>query len=267
MMKSHLSAQNVLVLQVVMTFWLIGWFIKAVFLGPYLLDVAFDVTAGHAMFPVIFQDPRVSAFLYVLPALSLPSLISPTQGRLLFAAIIMILSSLGLMLHLNTYNDATFVTSFWVAIWIFGLGTQLKRKSEVLGLQARLLARLIVGCVFFAGFIGKLTPEYFSGEAFYNIFWVRNDIQPHAWLIEQYSADQLKQLSIYVSHAIIVIEFLLACLPIFPWRWIYIVAPVVMAGFVITNTWAILSVLSCMMGLLWGCLLFDRSRTAGGRYA
>ena len=251
--------RNVMVIRITILFWWIGWYIKTIFLAPYFFDFCFEVPVYHKLFPVFFTDPRVSAFFYLLPTLIVIALVFPRRRNLLLAGMIMSISSMVMMLHINSYNDATFVTSFWVGLWVLWLSLQSKPVDAVLPEQACFLARLVLGLIFFAGFIGKLTPQFMSGEVFHNIFWVDNTIWPHKRLIENYSQLQLMSWSRYAAGMIVVTEGILALAPLIRSRWFYIISPMVMLGFTITNTWAILSVLSCLIGMMWSCLLFIES--------
>lgn len=246
------------VAQGVMLIWLIGWYIKAYFFFPYFVQVAFEVPVHHALFPAFFESPEVSLFAFLLPMLCLPAILRPARTRLMVSSVIMIVCSLILMGHLNTYNDATFVTSFWVALWLLFLSVRYDKLPDVTKGQACLLARWIMGVIFLAGFIGKSTPEYLSGEAFYNIFWKANIYWPHTWLIANFNEAELMQFSFYFSRMIIATELFLACIPFYTSRHIYWIAPVILAGFTVTNSWAILSVLLCLMGMMVGCWFLSK---------
>lgn len=225
---------------------------------PYLFEVVYNVPIIHHLFPSFFINPAVSVVFYLLPAFIIPSVFRPGRGRLIFSGVLMTVSSLMMLLHINSYNDATFVTSFWVGFWILWLSCQSDRTDYDLPQQAVLLAKLILGVIFFAGFIGKFTPEYLSGKAFYHIFWGDNKLWPHDWLIAHFSPDQLKSLSLYFSTFIIYTELLLACTPLFHSRFIFYLAPVLLLCFMITNTWAIFSVVGCLIGMILSCLFYKK---------
>lgn len=246
-------SRTVSVIQGVMVCWLIGWYIKAYFFFPYFLEVTFRVPAHHRLFPGFFENPVVSTVCFLLPLICVPAILRPGRRRLIASQLIMIGCALILMGHLNTYNDATFVTSFWVALWLLFLSWRYDRRATQTAAQACLLARWVMGVIFLAGFVGKLTPEYLSGEAFYRIFWPDNTTWPHSWLLAHFDQHQLATLSFYMSRIIIGTELFLAGIPFYPSRHIYWVAPVIMAGFTVTNTWAILSVLFCLIGMMLGC--------------
>jgi len=256
--RENLQELNFLVIRFVMFFWLAGWYCKAYFMMPYLFEVVYKVPVIHPLFPSLFINPTVSVVFYIIPALIIPSVIRPSRGRLIFSGVLMMVSSIMMLLHINSYNDATFVTSFWVALWILWLSCQSERTDQDLPQQAVLLAKLILGVIFFAGFIGKLTPEYLSGKVFYHIFWGDNKLWPHDWLIAHFSQNQLKSLSLYFSTFIIYTELLLACTPLFHSRFIFYLAPVLLLCFMITNTWAIFSVVGCLAGMMLSCLFYTK---------
>lgn len=241
-----------------MLFWLAGWYCKAYFLLPYFFEVIYKVPVIHDLFPALFINPTVSVVFYIIPAFIIPSIIRPSQSRLIFSGVLMTVSSLMMLLHINSYNDATFVTSFWVGLWILWLSFHSDREDQILPQQAVLLAKLILGVIFFAGFIGKLTPDYLSGKVFYQIFWGDNKLWPHDWLIAHFSPNQLKSLSLYFSTFIIYTELLLACTPLFHSRFIFYLAPVLLLCFMITNTWAIFSVVGCLIGMMLSCLFYKK---------
>lgn len=250
---------NFLVIRFAMFFWLAGWYCKAYFFLPYFLDVAFRVPIVHPLFPAYFLNPLVSVIFYLAPAMVIPAILRPSRPRLIFSSILMSVSALMLLLHINSYNDATFVTSFWVGLWVWWLCVQSERADTALPQQAYLLAQLIIGVIFFGGFVGKFTPEYLSGRAFYYIFWGdSNKLWPHGWIMAHFTPEQLKAVSLYFSTFIVFTELLLACAPLFRSRFIFILAPGLLACFMITNTWAIFSVVGCLIGMMLACLFYKR---------
>lgn len=258
-------SRAVTALQMVMVFWLLGWFIKAYFFFPYLLNVAFRVPVHHALFPPFFESPLVSAAAYLSPLICLPAILRPGRYRMVFSSMVMVVCSLVLLCHINGYNDATFVTSFWVGLWLLWLSWRYEASPGLTRDQACLLARWILGVIFLAGFVGKCTPEYLTGEAFFRIFWEDNNIWPHSWLMKNLSEAQLARLSFYMSRIIIGMELFLAGTPFYSSRHIYWLLPLVLICFTLTNTWAILSVLLCLIGMSLSCWYLSKGELP--RYA
>ncbi|MBP9853977.1 MAG: hypothetical protein KBD53_03815 [Candidatus Omnitrophica bacterium] len=256
MSREHTKHLNYTVIRWTMVFWLLGWYCKSYFLLPYMTQVIYTVPVVHPLFPPFFLNPHVSVIFFFLPALCIPAVICPTRLRLIFSGLLMTMSSLIMMLHINSYNDATFVTSFWVGLWIIWTGFKSDHVDAVFRQQACLLARLVIGLIFFAGFVGKLTPEYLSGEVFYRIFWSEKTLWPHTWLMAHFTADQLKVVSVYFSNFIVCSELLLACAPLLYSRFIFVIAPIILCCFMITNTWAIFSVVGCLIGMMLSCLFY-----------
>ena len=200
---------NYRVIQYAMLFWLLGWFIKISFFADYLAVYIFAIPIRHDLFPTFFVNPYVAVFFYYLPTLAFPAILLPTRNRLIFSNLIFLGCSLVLMNHIDTYNDATFVTSFWVSLWLLWFSINSDRKDDAVHFHAKILAQCIIGMIFLGGFVGKLTPQYFSGEAFYNIFFHKDAYWPHSWLRTHYSVDQIKIYSQYFSWSVMVMEFLL----------------------------------------------------------
>ena len=86
------------------------------------------------------------------------------------AALAWLGGSLALLLHLGSYNDATFTTSFWVALWMSWYAFRRPRTDGDWALVPPFVARCVISLVFLGGLVGKLTPEYWSGEAFLDIY-------------------------------------------------------------------------------------------------
>lgn len=257
------GSRTVKVLQGVMLCWLLGWYIKCYFFLPYFLEVTFRVPVHHRLFPAFFENPLVSTICYLLPLISVPAILRPGRRRMIFTTALMAVCSFILMGHINTYNDATFVTSFWVALWMLFVAWRYDVAERETAEQACPIASWMMGVIFLAGAVGKLTPEYLSGEAFFRIFWPDNVTWPHSWLLATYSKSQLATISFYMSRIIIGMELFLAGMPFYGSRHKYWVAPVILVCFTITNTWAILSVLSCLIGMMLGCwFLSGRKATA-----
>src|SRR6185436_469088 len=83
-------------------------------------------------------------------------------------------SSAVLLLHQDTHNDATFVTSFWAGVWFLWFVSQMHREDDSFVAHARSLALCVVAMIFWGGFVGKLTPEYWSGQVLADIFMEQN---------------------------------------------------------------------------------------------
>ena len=120
------------------------------------------------------------------------------------------LSGLSLLcLHQGTYNDMTFLTSWWCAVWSWWIGNRFDiDPPEELLKKAAFLARLIVSVIFLGGAVGKWTSEYWSGQVLYDIYFVDRDYWTFNYLRSNYNADQLKWLALCYSRLVIILETL-----------------------------------------------------------
>ena len=168
---SDFVAKNFFVLRFVMSGWLIGFYIKLIFYGPYLWRIVPEYPMRYNHFPEFLMNASVAQIFYLLPLISLFIIGSQRQDRLLFCSAMMTLSSFILFLHIDTYNDMTFLTTFWSGLWMIWFASQANRTDQNFRLHACVLAQCLVGIIFLGGTVGKLTSGYWNGTVFYNIFF------------------------------------------------------------------------------------------------
>ncbi len=248
--------ENRWVARIVLAGWLTGWYVKGSFYYAYLL-----FPATYALFPKFFLNPEVSAISYFLPLVSLAALCFPRRSIFCFTSILLVICSAILLLHINTYNDATFVTAFWVSLWLLWFSTQMDRTDESVRIHGRKLAQGIVGVIFLGGLVGKLTSGYWNGEVIYNIFFVTQESPISAMLST--CPENLRPLAaIIISRLIIVGEAVMALALILPYRIVVWLAAVMFGVMTLFSTWRILSVHGSVIGMLLGCLYWE----ARGRF-
>lgn len=228
---------------------MIGWYCKVSFF--------FDDFVGHRVYPMSHPsfegwraDARVMWLLYTLPALASFGLLNMTRVRLLVASCVGLVCSAGLLLHVSVFNDATFTTSFWVCVWLTWLGWNCQRRDIELVYESRRLAMMIVSLMFLGGFMGKLTPEFWSGEMFFNYFFLDRDILHYPWLRENLEVQQLREVATWFSRGVVVMEGVLAAMWIFKFRNVAPFMIVVMACMTAGSTPWLLSVFGCLMAML-----------------
>jgi hypothetical protein len=233
--------------------WLSAWYVKGDFLALYLL---WDIRAHpviHPLFPPLMRDPNVAAAAYFAPALCLVLLFAGSMTPLRIAAFVMLVSALVLCAHADTYNDVTFMTSFWVALWINWLVWGWDRLAERGVEHALMLAKGVLGMIFFGGAVGKLTSEYLSGEAVYQIYIVQKDYWFYPWLRGIIPVEALRQLATALSWTTIALELLLASAPLWPFRAVFWFAIVTLPGMTLVSTWRLYSVLGSLLWMLVAC--------------
>ncbi|MCB9757374.1 MAG: hypothetical protein H6753_02990 [Candidatus Omnitrophica bacterium] len=250
--KSYLEYPkvNVLAVRVMMLFWLAGWFLKASFFVPYLLCTTVVYPVVDAFFPSLFMNPFVAIAFYLLPLLIVPVVVLKWQRWFLASAVLMVVCAAMLNLHINTCNDATFVTSFWSALWLCWLVRHVFETDDSFKLQARVLAQCVVAIMFMGGVVGKLTPEYWSGEIFRQIFIEQGGSSPLGEILGHVFGNVQGIILAYLAKIIIGVELLLGIAPLLPYRFVMAVMVMTSVGISLFSTWRIFSVLLCLLGML-----------------
>lgn len=237
--------------------WLIGWYIKAQHLYWIYLDFVEYPIRHHGLFPHPCLDARMALTAYTLPLISLVTMWSRHRNMMVLTSVMMLLSSVGMLINANTFNDATWVTSFWVALWLLWLSVNEARTDATVRLEGTLIAQAMIGMIFLGGAVGKLTEQYWSGEAIYNIYFQQKTTWPYPFLREFLTDGQRLLLSLLIARGSIVIELFLALTPLMPARFSLIVASVIMASFVLFSHWMLYSVMGCLIALAVGCLYWN----------
>ncbi|MCC9599671.1 hypothetical protein LOC67_03785 [Stieleria sp. JC731] len=112
-----------------------------------------------------------------------------------------------LLVHQASYNDMTFATSAWVSLWVLWLTTRMPVDEPFSLMQrAAFLSRVIGSMILLGGAVGKWTPEYWSGEVFYDIYFIDRDFWVFNLLRERYDAETLKVMAAWYSRKVIVVE-------------------------------------------------------------
>ncbi len=250
--KNYLKYPNVNVqaVRLMMLFWLAGWFLKASFFVPYLLRTTVVYPVVDAFFPSFFVNPFVAMTFYLLPVLIVPVAVLKWQRWFLVSAVLMVVCAAMLNLHINTSNDATFVTSFWSGLWLCWLVRHVFETDDSFKLQAKVLAQCVVAIMFMGGVVGKLTPEYWSGEIFRQIFIEQGGSSPFGKILGNVSGSVQNFILACLAKIIIGVELLLGFAPLLPYRFVLVVMVMASVGISLFSTWRIFSVLLCLLGML-----------------
>jgi len=258
--ESDLKKIHLQVAKTVLVFWLLGWFLKVHFFVSYLFVQVIHYPFVMDFFPPFLRSPLVLQFFYFLPVIALWAIFKPNLFYLTFSGVLMLISSAILLLHQDTHNDATFLTSFFVAAWFLWFVRQMPRLTWETLIHAKSLGLCIIAVIFWGGFIGKLTPEYWGGSVFTNIFLM----QDYGWMVQLmhkfFSEEFIRWFFFWSSKMIIVGEGILTLAPILPFTFIFYLGIVLMVSISFVRTWMIFSVLFCLIGLLLGLKLIPTKR-------
>ncbi|MGI9444503.1 MAG: hypothetical protein ACR2N1_18665 [Rubripirellula sp.] len=154
-------------------------------------------------------------------------------------------------IHQGSYNDMTFVTIWWCCLWSVWLAHRLETdQQELLILRAAFLSRLIISLILLGGAAGKWTPEYWSGEVLFDIYFVDRDFWFFNYLRENYEPKELQEIAKWYSRQTVVVETVSGIgLWILPARWAAMVGTVILSGIVILSNQYLVSVVGCLVGL------------------
>jgi hypothetical protein len=226
--------------------WLVGWYWKVVFDVGHLRE-AFAWPIDIPSLPSLLRSPAVAAIAYVLPIAGAAALwLGGRRARIAGAGVLAIAAAIGCV-HVEWFNDATFVTSFWTALWIAWLAAA---REDELGRDGPLTARCVVAFVFLAGVVGKLNASYLSGEAFYHLYFVQKDSWPYGALRAGVSDATLRTIARWFSRAVIAGELGLSLGPLVPHRAYVWAACAIIAFMVLSSTFYLFSVLASLAAIL-----------------
>ena len=162
--------------------------------------------------------------------------------------------------HQGSYNDMTFVTIWWCCLWSVWLSHRVDSlwlshrvdtdQQELLMRRAAFLSRLIISLILLGGAAGKWTPEYWSGEVLFDIYFVDRDFWLFNYLRANYEPEELQEIAKWYSRQIVVVETISGIgLWALPARWAALIATIILSGIVIFSNKYLVSVIACLIGL------------------
>ncbi len=235
--------------KVALAFWMAGWLVKVHFFWPYFTWICLDYPLVFDFFPAWAASPWVSLAAYVAPlAAGLVAMGSARPQVWRWAAVTLAVGSLVLCVHQNSYNDATFITSFWAALWMLWLATRAPGSPEV-ARHGPVLAQAVISLMFLGGAIGKLTPDYWDGTAFYHIYFQQKSNFIYPWLREYLTEENLRTLAAVFSRVVIFSELAVAALVCLASRRTLQWSAVAMLFVVIISTSYLFSVMGSLVGV------------------
>ena len=256
---SSLAVLNRRVFRAAAVVWLIAWYIRA---GQHVTWLFMKPAHAieHALFPALMQWRGLSQLCYLAPVAAAVFIWQPSRRMLISSAGIMIAASGILLLHIDTYNDATYVTSFWVALWLLWLGVNVDRNDADVVLHGCVLAQCVLGMMFLGGAVGKLTSEYWSGLTVYEIYFQQKANWPYPSIRDNLDAETVRGIATWFSRVVLAVEAGLVLSPFLPTRWVCWIAPPVMLLIVVVSTWTLFSVMGSLIGMMLACLLWIHAR-------
>ena len=182
---------------------------------------------------------------------ALASMFALRELRILYG-FITFLGATVLCVHQSSYNDMTFVTAWWTALWnlwfVFRMDDPDKHH---LMRRAAFLSRLIVSIILFGGAAGKWTPEYWSGEVLYDIYFVDRDFWLFNILRENFQDETLQEMAMWHSRHVVIVETTAGLLLwLLPAKWAALVGVILLNGIALFSNFLLYSVLMSLVGLV-----------------
>jgi len=201
-------------------------------------------------FPAFFRSQTVARTAYLIAAaISAFLLLSKSRSILTFGSLVLVTSLFTLNIHQSSYNDVTFLCCGWSALWCWWFSTRIADPTELLQPKAAWLAHAILSLILIGGSVGKMTPEYWSGQVLYEIYFVDRDFWFYNIIRNSCSADGLRDAATWHSRFVIVSEFACGFLWLLPMRLASWLALIVLMGIALTNNTLLFSVVSPLIGL------------------
>jgi hypothetical protein len=217
---------------------------------PLFYSIYSSLPLYDEFFPTLLRSPQFLAVSFLLPV-GLCVAVFFVRSRLLLGlqAIVTCAGMFILCVHQGTYNDVTFVTCFWTSVWGLWFVSRSKESPESLLPKAKAFAMLIISLIFLGGAVGKWTPGYWSGEVFYEIYFVERDFWVFNWLRNNYGTDELRSIAMYYSRMAVLTESACAFLWLLPVRYAGLIAISVFMGIALFSNIHLFSVMFCLLGL------------------
>lgn len=241
--------------------WLIGGTLLAfAWKAGYWVEAARDLARSplaDPFFPSVLASVVTLGLGLVLSALALCTALLWHRLAVARAAFITTTcASLLLMVHQASYNDASFVTSFWSSLYGLWLVRALATSEHATfpSLLATRLARCFVSLMFLGGAVGKLTPGYWDGSVLYALNFAANDYWTFRLLRSLLSAAELREVATLYSRCVVLVELVLVTLPLWPARAALYTASVALLAMVILNNHLLLSVVGPLLGMCGAAL-------------
>ena len=166
-----------------------------------------------------------------------------------------------LCLHQGTYNDMTFVTSWWASLWALWYVHRMDSPNrEQLLRRASFLGRIIISMILLGGAAGKWTAEYWSGDVLFDVYFIDRDFWLFNWLRSSMDPETLRWTATWYSRMVIVTETVAGLgLWLLPARLAGIAAILLLASIALMSNFLLFSVLFSLIGLAAvGLLVHDR---------
>jgi hypothetical protein len=167
-----------------------------------------------------------------------------------------------LVCHQGSFNDMTFATAWWTSLWATWLAFRLDYVEQLapphraaeqdrLLRRAALLSRAICSMILLGGAMGKWTSEYWSGQVFYEIYFVDRDFWLFNALRASFDDGTLREIATWYSRQVVVVETVAGLsLWALPARYAAVIGVVIFTSIALLSNFLLFSVLLSLIALV-----------------
>lgn len=203
-----------------------------------------------AFFPWLFRNQMVARWAYILACgIAVGLLLAKRKQWLVVLAVVQLLLIATLNIHQSGYNDVTFLCCGWASAWCVWMARRISDPTATLHKRAAWLAHAILSMIFLGGAIGKLTPEYWSGDVLYEIYFRDHDYWFYNLVRNSVDGSAVREFATWHSRAVTVAELSCGFLWLMPMRLASWLALVMLLGIALTNNVLLFSVVTSLAGL------------------
>jgi hypothetical protein len=187
-----------------------GTLLALVWKLPFFIACAvtyFSVPLHQTFFPAFFSATLVviAAYLVAVVGLGYLWLTESDTGRRQIAWVVVGVLTI-LIVHQGTYNDMTFTTAWWAAVWSAWFAGRIDENDSGLIDRGARLSRTILSVILLGGAVGKWTAEYWSGQVLYEIYFVDRDFWIYNLIRSSLEPETVRQVATWYSRKVIIVE-------------------------------------------------------------
>ena len=204
----------------------------------------------ESFFPWMFRNQSTARQAYLLACGAAAALLLVRQQQwLTILASAQLVFVVTLNIHQSGYNDVTFLCCGWASAWCVWMSTKIDEPTQTLHPRAAWLAHAILSMIFLGGAIGKLTPEYWSGDVLYELYFRDKDFWFYNLVRSSVDVSAVKDIAAWHSRAVTASELVCGFLWLMPMRFASWLALAMLLGIALTNNVLLFSVVTSLAGL------------------
>ncbi len=210
-----------------------------------------ELPLSDSFFPAWLQSVWVLRVVFMGTVAAIVLSIFAMRTIRIVCAVISLVGCTILCWHQGSYNDMTFVTAWWTALWTMWYVFRMDdADTHSLMKRAAFLSRIIISMILLGGAAGKWTSEYWSGDVLYDIYFVDRDFWVFNFLRDSYEPQALRNIATWYSRQVVLTETIAGVgLWLLPAKWAALVGVVLLTSIAVFSNFLLFSVLMSLIGL------------------